>query len=385
MMRNGNAGMDDSDDAIRQLAGNCYLALRTRDARHLAQVPDAVTLVRSGLAGMYANLSVHLGLETDRSTLIRGMQLAAVNASRWHALSGMLAPLRREGFEPVLFKGGVLHARWPLLRELRAMADYDLIVHQDQAEALRVALGTRGFISSQAGSALSQRLSKGWMLCRGSGHAYENIDIHARVTEPPVCSSLTKSILASNERVDGIRVPDIEDSVCMIALHIVRSGMHRPLREYIDLLWYVDEMDDKRWQALVARARLHDLIPALFLSLRQAVFCLALDTLAPMRADVLHGRVGGLGQEIGALRMRAIDWLAPRDYPLHPIAARNRPVFRRSLILGAGTSCMWRVATAFLLYGASRLCDHFVRADGHATGPATSASAQANTPMATLP
>jgi len=32
-------------------------------------------------------------------------------------------------------------------------------------------------------------------------------------------------------------------------------------------------------------------------------------------------------------------------------------MFRRSLILGAGTGSTWRVAAAFLLYGASRLGD----------------------------
>ena len=52
-----------------------------------------------------------------------------------------------------------------------------------------------------------------------------------------------------------------------------------------------------------------------------------------------------------------IDWLAPPDYPLHPVTSRDRPMFRRSLILGTGTSSAWRVAAAFMLYGASRLGD----------------------------
>jgi hypothetical protein len=143
----------------------------------------------------------------------------------------------------------------------------------------------------------------------------------------------------------------------MIALHVVRSGMYRPLREYIDLLWYVDGMAEDQWQAVVTRARHHHLLPALFLSLRQAVFCLALDSLDPERAAALNQRIEIVGQDIGALRRHAIDRLAPPDYPLRPIASRNRPAFRRSLILGTGTSSMWRVAVAFILYGASRLVD----------------------------
>ena len=133
--------------------------------------------------------------------------------------------------------------------------------------------------------------------------------------------------------------------------------MHRPLREYIDLLWYVDELDDAGWQSLRARARRHQLLPALFLSLRQARHCLALDELAPGRAASLGARIAQLESDVGSLRRRMIDWLAPPDYPLHPVTSRDRPMFRRSLILGTGTSSAWRVAAAFMLYGASRLGD----------------------------
>ena len=121
----------EGDDAIRMLAGGCYLALRSSDATHLPLQPDADVLDRSGLAGMHANLCLQLGVATDRATLIRGMQLSAVNTSRWNALANLLASLESEdGIAPVLFKGGALHARWPQMRELRAMADYDLIVPQ---------------------------------------------------------------------------------------------------------------------------------------------------------------------------------------------------------------------------------------------------------------
>lgn len=346
------------DDAIRRLAGGCYLALRTGDAAHLPSQPDAEALDRSGLAGMHANLGLHLGVDTDRQTMIRGMQLAAVNTTRWNALATVLASLESEdGIAPVLFKGGALHARWPLMRELRSLADYDLIVPQAQAGALRMALARQGFASTAPGSWLTRRLSKGWMACRGSGHAYENLDIHARVTEPPVCSSLTRSILASDARACGIRVPDLEDCVCMIALHVVRSGMHRPLREYIDLLWYVDELDDAGWRSLRDRAARHQLSPALFLSLRQAKYCLALDELAPGRATTLAARIAQLESDVDPVRRRMLDWLAPAGYPLRPLEARNRPAFRRSVILGAGTSSVWRVLVAFLLYGAARVGD----------------------------
>ena len=46
----------EGDDAIRMLAGGCYLALRSGDATHLPLQPDADVLDRSGLAGMHANL-----------------------------------------------------------------------------------------------------------------------------------------------------------------------------------------------------------------------------------------------------------------------------------------------------------------------------------------
>ena len=355
----------EGDDAIRMLAGGCYLALRSSDATHLPLQPDADVLDRSGLAGMHANLCLQLGVVTDRATLIRGMQLSAVNTSRWNALANLLASLESEdGIAPVLFKGGALHARWPHMRELRAMADYDLIVPQHQAAALRDALSRRGFASTSPGSWLTRRLAKGWMACKGSGNAYQNLDVHARVTEPPVCSSLTREILGSEQRASGIRVPGIEDCVCMIALHVVRSGMHRPLREYIDLLWYVDQLDDAGWRSLRGRAARHRLTPALFLSLRQARHCLALDALAPDRAAALATRIAEVESDVDRVRRRMIDWLAPADYPLHPVASRNRPMFRRSLILGAGTSSAWRVVAAFLLYGASRLGDALTGA-GH--------------------
>ncbi len=350
--------MKASDDDMRRLAGGCYLALRTGDPRHLPRQPDAELLDRSGLAGMHANLCLQLGVATDRATLVRGMQLAAVNQTRWNALAGLLASLEAEdGIVPILFKGGALHARWPEMRELRAMSDYDLIVPQRQASALRAALVRRGYAATTSGSWLTRRLSKAWMACKGSGNAYQNLDVHARVTEPPVCMSLTRDILASTDRASGIRVPGIEDCVCMIALHIVRSGMQRPLREYIDLLWYVDGMDDAQWHSLRTRAARHQLIPGLFLSLRQARHCLALETLAPDRAASLAARLRQLESGVGAVRRRAIDWLAAPDYPLHPIPSRNRPLFRRSLILATGTGSSWRVAAAFLLYGASRLAD----------------------------
>lgn len=349
---------DPDDDAIRKLAGSCYLALRTGDAACLPLQPPTDVLDRSGLAGMHANLCLHFGMATDRATLIRGMQLSAVNTSRWNALASLLASLEADdGIAPVLFKGGALHARWPQMRDLRAMADYDLIVPQRQAGTLRDALARWGFTSDAPGGWLTRRLSKGWMACKGSGHAYQNLDVHARVTEPPVCTSLTRAILATEQRANGIRVPGIEDCVCMIALHVVRSGMHRPLREYIDLLWYVDDLDDAGWLAVRERAARHRLSPALFLSLRQARHCLALEELAPDRAAALATRIASIESDVGPLRRRMIDWLAPPDYPLHPVASRNRPLFRRSLILGAGTNSAWRVAAAFLLYGVSRIAD----------------------------
>lgn len=348
---------DAGDDDLRRLAGNCYLALRTGDGRYLTPPPTSDTLLRTGLAGLYSNLCARLGIQASHQHIVAGMQLAVVNMRRWQSLTDVLGLLKAEGIEPVLFKGGVLHARWPELRDMRAMADYDLIVPQAQVDRLRSILSAQGFETLPAASRLTQRLCKGWMVWKGSDLDYQNIDIHARVTEPPVCDSLTRSILATRERAEGIRIPDIEDCVCMIALHVVRSGMHRPLREYIDLLWYVDGMDDVAWQSLRKRAAIHQLVPALFLSLRQARFCLALDVLAPDRSASLVARTVDLEQDLSKLRLRLLDWLAAPGYPLRPIETRDRPAFRRSLILGAGTSSLWRVTAAFLLYGASRLLD----------------------------
>jgi hypothetical protein len=355
-------------DAIRELAGACYLAMRMGDPGVLHALPDEETLQRSGLAGTHANLCLDLGIGIPRERAIAGMQLAAANRQRWQALNGVLGDLHAEGIEPVLFKGGVLHARWPRMRELRAMSDYDLIVPQREVQRLRDLLARQGFETVPAGSRLTQRLCKGWMVWKGSGLSYQNLDIHARVTEPPVCSSLTDSILATRERADGVRVPDLEDCICMIALHVVRSGMHRPLREYIDLLWYVDGMDQAQWRILLLRARRHQLLPALFLSLRQALHCLALERLAPERAAMLGARIAALGATFGSMRMRALDWLAPPDYPLHPITSRDHPLFRRSAILGAGTGSAWRVCAAFAAYGAARLGDSVMGGKPQARG-----------------
>ncbi|MFA7486668.1 MAG: nucleotidyltransferase family protein [Lysobacteraceae bacterium] len=347
------------DDAIRHLAGSCYLALREEDGGHLDPSPPADVLEASGLSGMHANLCVRLGVPDTRapSAIVRGMQLSATNAYRWDALTALLATLAEKGIEPVLFKGGALHARWPELRDLRAMADYDLIIEQARLGRLRTELARLGFEAELLGSTLTQRLNKGSAVYKGAGFQHQNLDIHARVTEPPVCSSLTRSILSSTERASGVRVPDIEDCVCMIALHIVRSGMSRPLCEYIDLLWYVDGMHEAQWESVCRRARRHHLLPALFLALRQALYCLALDELAAQRARALCARLSTLEAALGPIRRRALDWLAPPDYPLHPVVSRNRPAFRRSFILGAGTSSLWRVGVAFVIYGATRIVD----------------------------
>ena len=347
------------EDAIRRLAGSCYLALREEDGRHLDPAPPMDVLDASGLSGMHANLCVRLGVSDNRTpdAVVRGLQLSATNAFRWERLTELLAALADEGLEPVLFKGGALHARWPFMRDLRAMDDYDLIIEQAHVTRLRAELARRGYWLLRTGSRLTQWLHKGSMACKGSGFQHQNLDIHARVTEPPVCTSLTRSILASTERASGVRVPDIEDCVCMIALHIVRSGMARPLCEYIDLLWYIDGMDEAQWVAVFRRARGHQLLPALFLALRQAVYCLALDTLAPERAQALAERIAALDASLCPLRRRAIDWLAPPNYPLRPIASHNRPAFRRSFILGTGTGSLWRVGAAFVTYGASRIAD----------------------------
>lgn len=345
---------------IRRLAGACYLAMRPGDVTYLAHAPSDETLELSGLAGTYANLCSKLGVETDRNSALRGMQLSATNKIRWQMLQTLLSDLSQKNINPVLFKGGALHARWPEMRDMRAMFDYDLIVPQTQVNELRSILAAQGFETQPVSSRLVQRLSKGWMVWKGAGLSYQNLDIHARVTEPPVCSSLTRSILGSREYAGGVRIPDINDCVCMIALHIVRSGMYRPLREYIDLLWYVDDMSESQWRSLLERAKKHQLWPALFLSLRQAKFCLALDELAPDRADAIQVRISDMENSIDAIRRRMLDWLAPPDYPLHPVQTHNHPLFRRSFILGAGTDSLWRVCAAFGLYGSARIIDRLL-------------------------
>lgn len=353
-------------DAIRELAGKCYLTMRTGDPRLLGISPSREALVRSGLAGTYANLCLEHGVSVAKEDAIEGVRLAATNARRWDSLLSLLDSLRVEGLDPVLFKGGVLHAKWPGMRRLRAMFDYDLIVPQSQVEHLRRILCGRGYSTVPAGSRLTQRLSKGWMVWKGEGLSYQNLDIHARVTEPPVCSSLSRSILAATHRAEGVRIPDLEDCVSMIALHVVRSGMHRPLREYIDLLWFLDDLDEAGWRDVESRAAKHHLLPALFLSLRQALHCLALDRLDPDRANRLGSRLAAIGSRISIARMWALDRLAPADYPLHPMPSRDRPLFRRSAILGAGTGSPWRVLAAFSAYGFARLGDSLLPGWGEA-------------------
>ncbi len=347
----------ESEHAIRRLAGACYLAMRTNDGQYLRNPPSHEIFAASGLAGTYANLCRRLGIQVTHDLAIQGLRLSATNNARWQALVSLLGRLRTESLEPIVFKGGAMHARWPEMRDIRALFDYDLIVPQADISALRASLSRQGFQSPNLGSWLTQQLDKGSMVWKGTGIQYQNLDIHARFTEAPVCTSLTRSILDTSDRAGDIRIPDIEDCICMIALHIVRSGMARPLREYIDLLWYVDDLDDAQWQSVHARARRHQLVPALFLSLRQTLFCLALEELDHTRAGRLVRKIDALKQEIGELRMRALDWLAPHDYPLHPNEARNKPLFRRSFILGTGTSSGWRVALAFLIYGTSRCID----------------------------
>lgn len=345
------------DQALRRLAGGCFLALKHGNGDLLPATCDAALLARSGLAGLYGNLCRRFGVRCSREAVVAGMQLSARNGVFWQALQELLAGLAAAGIEPVLFKGGAVHARWPALRDLRALADYDLIVPQAEVGRVRALLEQQGFTAPDPGSRLTRRLSKGWMECKGEGLRHQNYDIHARVTEPPVCASLTRSLLASSERAEGIRIPDIPDCVAMIALHVVRSGMYRPLQEYIDLLWYTEELDEAAWALVTARANRHQLMPALFLSLRQAIHCLALDELAPERARRLGERLKALEAGIGPIRRRGLDWLAPANYPLHPVASRNHPLFRRSLILGFGTSSSWRVAAAFIGYGAARAFD----------------------------
>jgi len=335
------------------------------DPAWLDAQPSADSMRRSGLGATWANLRARHGMQAPREAAMAGMQLSAGIARRWECLQDTVAAAREAGFSPVLFKGGAIHARWPETRETRPLSDYDLIVPQAQVAAFRAFLARCGFRSPIVGSRLTQRLSKGWMVWRGEGASYENLDIHARVTEPPVCASLTRTILATRETRDGIRVPDPHDSACMIALHVARSGMHRPLHEYLDLLRYVDGMAEADWHRLCARARDHQLRPALFAALRQALHCLALRELDPPRAAALETRIDALGRDIGALRRRALDRVAPPDHPLHPDPAQDRPLVRRSLVLWAATESSGRVMAAFVLYGGARLLDRFTDA-GHA-------------------
>ncbi len=342
---------------MRLLAGSCYLALRTGDPKFLRSITYNDALSTSELCGTFANLCSKHGITISHEAAIEGLQQTATNLHRWNSLIALVERLKEDGIEPVVFKGGAIHARWPELREFRALFDYDLIVPQNEVIQLRAWLAKDGFESAPTTSWATRRLSKGWMVWKGHGLNYQNLDIHARVTEAPVCSSLTTSILKSTCSSGEVRIPCIEDCVCMIALHIVRSGMYRPLREYIDLLWYTDEMNEIEWESLLAKAREHHLTPALYLALRQAHYCLALEELAPERADRLQARISKLRSAVDPCRRWLLEFLAPADYPLHPISSRNHPVFRRSMILGAGTSSLWRVATAFTMYGTSRFID----------------------------
>lgn len=348
---------------MRRLVGGCYLALRDNSPAFLFPTPATDVLHASGLAPLHAGLCQRFGLATDAASVAAGMILAAGNQRRWRHVTRILHELRAHGIEPVVFKGGALVARWPEWRGLRIMEDVDLIVPQSQIHALRHHLATMGFRTGTKASKLSRWLSKGSLVWRDEGIDQQILDLHTRVTEPPTCATLTRSLLASDERAEGVRVPAIEDCVCMIALHIVRSGMARPLKEYIDLLWYLDGMDAMQWQRTVERARRHHLLPALFLSLRQALHCSALEELAPARWSRLDERSAALGRELPRWRRRALDRLAPPDYPLHPRTSRNRPLYRRSVIMLAGTSSAWRVFVAFLAYGAARAIDRIGKVD----------------------
>lgn len=344
---------------MRRLVGGCYLALREGNPDRLRSAPATELLHASGLAPLHAALCQRFGLVTDSASAAAGLLLSAGNERRWQHLTHLLDSLHAEGIEPVIFKGGALVARWPEWLGLRIMEDIDLIVPQAHIGMLRTHLAAVGFRSEVHASKVVHWLSKGSLVWRGQGIDQQILDLHTRVTEPPTCASLTRSLLASRATASGVRIPDVEDCVCMIALHIVRSGMARPLKEYIDLLWYVDGMNGEQWQQVVARARLHHVSPALFLSLRQALHCSAIGELAPARWSVLNDRMAALEQELSPWRRREIDRLAPPDYPLHQDTSRNRPVFRRSVIMLAGTSSAWRVAAAFIAYGAARTLDRF--------------------------
>ena len=131
------------DEATRRIAGGCYLALRTGDRRHLSIAAEAAALECSGLAGMRANLCIRHGIDVTRHDAIQGLQLSATNKFRWEATRQLLETLAVDGIEPVLFKGGALHVRWPEMRDVRAMFDYDLIVPQDEVERLRTLLSSK--------------------------------------------------------------------------------------------------------------------------------------------------------------------------------------------------------------------------------------------------
>ncbi len=345
---------------VFRLVGGCFLALRDGTSVQLPEnVPPAV-LEASGLAAMYGALCARFGLNADSECIAAGMMLRATNEKRWSGLQQILGSLREVGINPVVFKGGALVARWPGLLATRPMDDFDLLVPQAQLRSLRRFLIGDGFREDNEHTPISHWLSKGALVWRGEGIAHQNLDIHSRVTESPACRSLTRSMLDTDQSAEGVRVPDIEDSICMIALHVVRSGMARPLKEYIDLLWYIHGMDDAQWRSTVACAKRHSLDPALYIVLRQAIHCSAMPDLDPQLALVLRDRLDKLESRLSRWRRAGIDRLAPADRPLSPNLRFKHPLLRRSVVMFVGISSPWRVTAAFFSYGLSRLADRVI-------------------------
>lgn len=245
------------------------------------------------------------------------------------------------------------------------MADLDIIVRAPELEKTLGFMRDQGYKGLIGTGRFGHRLSKGWAMVLGTGFERQNIDLHTRVTEPPVCTSLSKSILESNEMANGFRIPDVYDCISMISLHVVRSGMVRPVYEYLDLLWYVCQLDNLQWQRCLERARLHRLLPALYLSLRQAIWLtMTRDYRQHQECEQLLNRMNELERRVGRTRKRIIALMAPEHLPLKPNPKLMPPLVRRSIVMGTGIASVPRVAASFCLYGTARLLDNALPSSG---------------------
>jgi len=352
-------------EAERSLIARVFFAQVRGDVDCLLPPPNQALLRKLNLSAYWIGMLIRH--ERPVELKLKGPYIASrlISQHRWDRLEKLVGKLGALDIRPVMFKGGALIARYPEFLGMRPMADLDIIVRGSDLAKTHGFMRSQGYKDLIGAGRFGNRLSKGWAMVLGTGFEHQNIDLHTRVTEPPVCTSLSKSILESNEMANGFRIPDIYDCISMISLHVVRSGMVRPIYEYLDLLWYVCQLDDVQWQRCLERAGFHRLVPALYLSLRQAVWLtMAQDYPQHQEYEQLQNRINELEKRVGRTRKRMIALIAPEHLPLKPNPKLMPPLVRRSIVMGTGIASVPRVAASFCLYGTARLLDNALPSSG---------------------